>query len=60
MHPADRNEMRQRAQTVLHDHHPDNQDHPYPRCALCQYTRHPCDQYAMAAHMINLLDVLDM
>lgn len=38
-------------------HNPSKQpDNPYDRCALCQYTRHPCDTFDLATDWLRLYD----
>ena len=40
---------------LLHD--PSRQENnPYGRCALCHYTRHPCEVYELATAVLQLLD----
>jgi len=53
-------DLRQFAQDELDRHTPANQEHNgYERCALCHFTRHPCDVYDLAAAVLRLLDRLD-
>ena len=58
--PMSDDDLRLFAQATLNDHTPANQgDNPYERCALCHYTRHPCDPYDLAAAVLWLLDRYD-
>ena len=53
-------DLRLFARAVLNEHDPNQQpDNAYERCALCHYTRHPCDPYDLAAAVLTLLDRLD-
>lgn len=54
----DDDELRMFATYMLNEHTPSGQGHSYNRCALCGYTRHPCDTYDLAAHVLALLDRL--
>ena len=50
-------DLRAFAQDELDRHTPANQENNgYERCALCHYTRHPCDVYDLAAAVLRLLD----
>lgn len=50
-------ELRDYAVSTRDQHTPEMQDgNPYERCALCHYTRHPCDVYDLANAVIGLLD----
>lgn len=50
-------EIRVEALAVRDAHDPAQQvDNGYERCALCHYTRHPCDAYDMADTVLRLLD----
>ena len=52
-----RDDLRREALSVQKAHDPDQQpDNGYMRCALCHYTRHPCDAYDMATTVLMLLD----
>jgi len=54
---SDRDDLFVEATAVLGAHDPELQpDNGYLRCALCHYTRHPCDAYAMAAAVLVLLE----
>ena len=53
----DADDLRVFAQEELASHTPANQENNgYERCALCHYTRHPCDVYDLAAAVLRLLD----
>jgi hypothetical protein len=50
-------ELRREAIATRDAHDPTKQpDNGYMRCALCHYTRHPCDAYDMADIVLRLLD----
>ena len=50
-------DLRAFAQDELDRHTPANQENNgYERCALCHYTRHPCDVYDLAAAVLRLLN----
>lgn len=56
--PMNDDDLRMFANAMLFSHNPEYQeDNPYGRCALCHYTRHPCDVYDLAAAVIGLLDL---
>ena len=63
--PMNDADLRVFAQAAIDQHTPANQrlqggegvgDNPYDRCALCHFTRHPCDVYDLAAGVLRLLD----
>ncbi len=57
---VNREELRRDAQAVKDAHDPAQQpDNGYERCALCHYTRHPCDAYDMANAALVLLAAID-
>jgi len=57
--PFNNEQLREFAQAMLTSHDPANQeDNGYERCALCHFTRHPCDVYDLAAAVLRLLDRL--
>lgn len=50
---------RRAALVVLRDaHDPALQPHTYDRCALCSYTRHPCDVHELTDELLGLYDRL--
>ena len=50
-------DIRREALAVQKAHDPDQQENNnYMRCALCHYTRHPCDAYDMATTVLMLMD----
>lgn len=52
-----RDELRRFALENQISHTPGNQEgNGYQRCALCHYTRHPCDVYDLATAVLWLLD----
>jgi len=58
-----RDELRRYALETQRMHDPAQQGdviasiEPFPgRCALCSYTRHPCDVYELASVVLELLD----
>jgi hypothetical protein len=58
--PMDDHDLRVFARAALNEHDPTQQPgNPYERCALCHYTRHPCDVYDLAHYVLQLLDRLD-
>ena len=46
------------ARWMMEDHTPANQDHNFnrTRCALCDFTRHPCDVYDLAAWFLAAVE----
>lgn len=53
-------ELREHATAVMDAHDPSKQEgNSYERCALCSYTRHPCDTYDLAASVVALLNRLE-
>ena len=55
--PLDIDATRMLASDIRDAHDPEKQaDNPYYRCALCHYTRHPCDAYDMADTVLRLLE----
>lgn len=51
--------IRAEAEATRDAHDPTKQpDNGYNRCALCHYTRHPCDAYSMADEVLQLLHVM--
>ena len=54
--PMNDEELRTFAAFMVKAHDPAHQNgNMYERCALCNYTRHPCDCYDMAAAVLRLL-----
>ena len=52
-----RDELRAYALDEQRLHTPAQQtDNPYDRCALCSYTRHPCEVHDLASAVLSLLD----
>jgi hypothetical protein len=52
-------ELRAFASFALAQHDPAQQeDNRYQRCEHCHYTRHPCDPFDLAFHVLALLDRL--
>lgn len=52
-----RDDLRRFALDCQQQHDPAQQeDNPYDRCALCHFTRHPCDVYDLATAVLWLLD----
>lgn len=49
--------LRRFALLVQREHDPAQQDAGYHgRCAVCGFTRHPCDTYSLASAVLDLLD----
>lgn len=48
-------ELRAWVLSVQRAHDPAKQEHPYSRCALCGFTRHPCDVYELAEELLGRL-----
>lgn len=49
-------ELRRFAVYLLFAHYPPKQaDNGFDRCAVCSYTRHPCDVFDLAASVLHLL-----
>lgn len=66
--PLSDDDLRTFARAAIDQHTPANQrlqggegvgDNPYDRCALCHFTRHPCDVYDLAAAVLRLLDEIE-
>ena len=58
--PMSDDDLRMFARAAKAHHTPTEQDdNPYERCALCHYTRHPCDVYDLAAAVLTLLDRIE-
>jgi hypothetical protein len=52
-----RDDLRRFALDCQRQHDPQHQpQNGYLRCALCSYTRHPCDVYDLATSVLWLLD----
>jgi len=49
-------ELQAWATGLMREHDPANQGHGYERCALCHFTRHPCDAYDAAFAILGLLE----
>jgi hypothetical protein len=55
--PMSDDDLRKFARAALNEHDPEQQPgNSYERCALCHYTRHPCDVYDLAHYVLVLLD----
>jgi hypothetical protein len=49
--------LRVEALAIRTAHDPEHQkDNGYERCALCHFTRHPCDAFDMADQVLTLLN----
>lgn len=49
--------VREYAADLQRIHDPDRQTDGFPgRCAMCSFTRHPCDVYDLATVVLGLLD----
>jgi len=52
-----RDDLRRLALHVRRDHDPAQQtDNGYERCALCNYSRHPCTTFELADAVLTFLD----
>jgi hypothetical protein len=50
-------ELRRHALEIQMMHDPRKQENnPYGRCALCHYTRHPCEVFELATAVLQLID----
>jgi hypothetical protein len=56
----DRFALRTEALAIRTAHDPEHQDdNGYERCAICHFTRHPCDAFDMADQVLGLLNQIE-